>query len=344
MHNQRIIVIAAIAFYRRSLSLLATLQVLALALCSIFMVSPTPLHAQTWPQKPIRILIGFAAAGPPDIGTRIIAPKLGELLGQPLVIENRPGAGGVIAMEATAKAAPDGYTMGLGTVGTLFLAKALLPTAPYDPQNFVPVGIFAKTQFIVITHPNVPANTLKEFVDLAKKQPGKFNYGASTPGSPPHMLAEMFKDQAGVDIFGITYKGSADAVQRFLAGDVQMIVDGYTVLGPLITSGKARALMVSSPQRMKKLPDVPTALEVGMPNYVIETFFSFVAPPGTPAAIPRRMNADIVKVMQEKPMIEAMDKLGLDAYASTPEELGGIIKNDWPKWNNAVKAAGIKAQ
>ncbi len=322
----------------------ARLRWIALLTASAATMLPVPAQSQAWPQKPIHILIGFAAAGPPDIGARIIAPKLGEYLGQPLVIENRPGAGGVIAMEATAKAAPDGYTMGLGTVGTLFLAKALLPSAPYDPQSFVPVGMFAKTQFIVVTHPSLPVNSLKEFIDLARKQPGKLNYGASTPGSPPHMLAEMFKDQAGVDIFGITYKGSADAVQRFLAGDVQMLVDGYTVLGSLITSGKGKALLVTSPQRMKKLPDVPTALEVNMPNYVIETFFSFVAPQGTPAAIARRMNAEMVKTMQDKSMIDAMDKLGLDAYVSTPKELGGVIKNDWPKWNNAVKAAGIKPQ
>jgi len=324
--------------------ILARLRWIALLTALAATMFPLPAQSQAWPQKPIHVLIGFAAAGPPDIGTRIIAPKLGENLGQPIVIENRPGAGGVIAMEATAKAAPDGYTLGLGTVGTLFLAKALLPSAPYDPQSFVPVGMFAKTQFIVVTHPSLPVNSLKEFIDLARKQPGKLNYGASTPGSPPHMLAEMFKDQAGVDIFGITYKGSADAVQRFLAGDVQMLVDGYTVLGSLITSGRGKALLVTSPQRMKKLPDVPTALEANMPNYVIETFFSFIAPPGTPAAIARRMNAEMVKTMQEKPMIDAMDKLGLDAYVSTPEELGGIIKNDWPKWNNAVKAAGIKPQ
>jgi len=320
------------------------LRIFSLSFVASALIAPAHAQIQNWPQKPIRVLIGFAAGGPPDIGTRLIAPKLGEFLGQPVVIENRPGAGGVIAMEAAANSAPDGYTLALGTVGTLFLAKALLPSAPYDPLSFVPVGIFAKQEFILVIHPSVPVNTLKEFVDLAKKQPGKLNYGGSTQGSPPHMLAEMFKSQAGVDIFGINYKGSADAVQRFLAGDVQMMVDGYSILGPLITSGKAKPLMVSSPQRMKKLPDVPTSLEVGMPNYVIETFFSFVAPAGTPAAIARRINAEMGRAIQDKQIIEAMDRLALQAYVSTPEELGGIIKNDWPKWSNAVKAAGIKVQ
>ncbi len=320
------------------------LRTFVVFLAAAIAVFSAPTQAQTWPQKPIRVLIGFATGGPPDLVTRVVAPKLGEYLGQPIVIENRPGAGGVIAMEAVANSPPDGYTLALGTVGTLFLAKALLPSAPYDPLSFVPVGIFAKQEFILITHPNLPVNTLKEFIELAKKQPGKLNYGASTPGSPPHMLAEMFKDQAGVDIFGINYKGSADAVQRFLAGDVQMLVDGYSILGPLITSGKAKALLVTSPQRMKKLPDVPTALEVGLPNYVIETFFSLVAPPGTPTAIPRRMHAEMVKTLQDKSVLEVMDRLVMAPYVSTPEELGSVIKTDWPKWNNAVKAAGIKVQ
>jgi tripartite-type tricarboxylate transporter receptor subunit TctC len=304
----------------------------------------TTAYAQTWPQRPIKILIGFAAAGPPDIGTRVIAPKLGEYLGQPVVVENRPGAGAIIAMEIAAKSPPDGYTLALGTVGSLFLGKALFPNAAFDPLAFVPVSIFAKTDFILVVAPSLPVTTLKEFIDLAKRQPGKLNYGSSTPGSPPHMLNEMFKDQAGVDIFGITYKGSADAVQRFLGGDVQVMVDGYTILGPLITSGKARALMVTAPKRNRKLPDVPTSLEVGMPDYVIETFFGLVAPPGTPAAIPRRIHAELVKTMQDRQIVEAFDKLSLDAYASTPEEMGSMIRTDWPKWNNAVKKAGIKPQ
>jgi tripartite-type tricarboxylate transporter receptor subunit TctC len=309
------------------------------------LVAAAPSHAQSWPQKPVRVFIGFAAAGPPDIGTRVIAPRLGENLGQPVIVENRPGAGGMIAMELVAKAPPDGYTLALGTVGTMFLAKALIPTAAYDPlTSFAPVGIFAKTQFIVVAHPSLGVNTLKDFVDLAKKQPGKLVYGSSTPGSPPHVLAEMFKDQAGVDILGIPYKGSADAVTRFLANDVQMMVDAYAILGPLITSGKARALMVTAKQRMKQLPDVPTAVEAGMPNYAVESWFSFVAPAGTPDGVVRRFNAELVRTMKDRAVIEAIDKLGLETYVSTPEEFGQIIKTDWPKWRDAVKAAGVKPQ
>jgi tripartite-type tricarboxylate transporter receptor subunit TctC len=301
--------------------------------------------AQAWPQKPIKVLIGFAAAGPPDIATRVIAPKLGEALGQPVVAENRPGAGGMIAMELVAKAAPDGYTLGLATVGTMLLAKALIPTAAYDPiTSFVPVGTFAKTTFIVISSPSLPARNLKEFLDLARKQPGKLNYGGSTPGTPPHILAEMFKSQAGVDIFGINYKGSADAVTRFLAGDVQMMVDSYAILGPLIKSSKAIALLVTSPARSRNLPDVPTASEAGLPDFAVESWFGLVAPAGTPNAAVRRLNAELVKTAASKDIVDAIEKLGLETITSTPEEFGAMIKTDWPKWSAAVKASGAKAQ
>jgi len=301
--------------------------------------------AQTWPQKPIKVLIGFAAAGPPDVAMRIVAPKLGEALGQPVVTENRPGAGGMIAMEMVAKAAPDGYTLGLATVGTMLLAKALIPTAAYDPlTSFAPIGTFAKTTFIVVSSPSLPARTLKEFVALAKKQPGKLNYGGSTPGTPPHILAEMFKAQAGVDIFGINYKGSADAVTRFLAGDVQMVVDSYAILGPLIKSNKAIALLVTSAARSKNLPDVPTAAEVGMPDYAVESWFGLVAPAGTPAPVVRRLNAELVKTVAQKDIIDAIEKLGLETITSTPEQFAATIRTDWPKWSAAVKASGAKAQ
>lgn len=301
--------------------------------------------AQAWPQKPIRVFIGFAAAGPPDIATRIIAPKLSEGLGQTVIVENRPGAGGVIAMEHVAKSAPDGYTLALGTVGTMMLAKALIPKAGYDPlTSFVPIGTFAKTQFIVVSNPSLPARNLKEFVALAKSQPGKLNYGSSTPGSPPHILCEMFKNQAGIDIFGITYKGSADAVTNFLSGDVQMMVDSYAILGPLITANRARALLVTSSSRMKKLPDVPTAAEAGLPDFTVESWFGLVAPAGTPDAAVRRMNGELKKTMAFKEIIDAIERLGLDITTSTPEEFSATIRRDWPKWSAAVKASGAKTQ
>jgi tripartite-type tricarboxylate transporter receptor subunit TctC len=315
----------------------------AFALCAA--LAAGAVFAQSWPQKPIHIWIGFAAGGTPDIGTRIIAPKLTEALGQPVVVDNRPGAGGILAMEYVSKAPPDGYTLALGTVGTLVLAKALIPTAAYDPiTSFTPIGAFAKITFMVAIRTNLPATNLKEFIALAKSRPGKLNYGSSTPGSPPHILCEMFKQQAGIDVVGITYKGSAEAVTRFLAGDVQMLADAYPSLGPLIAAGKARALLVTSSTRFKKLPDVPTAAEAGLPDYTVESWLGVVGPAGTPDAAVRRMNAELVKVMAPREMAAAMDKIGLEIFTTTPEEFAALIKRDWPKWSSAVRSAGIKPQ
>ena len=300
---------------------------------------------QVWPQRPIKVLIGFAAAGTPDIATRMIAPKLGEALGQPIVIENRPGAGGVIAMEAVAKAVPDGYTIALGTVGTMFLAKALIPTAAYDPvTSFAPLGSYCKFPFILVSNVTVPVHTAKEFMDLAKAQPGKLNYGASTPGSPPHILAELFKSQARVDIFGINYKGSADAVTRFLAGDVQMMVDAWPSIGPMLAAKKARALLVTSNTRNSKIPEVPTAPEVGLPDYIVESWLGFVGPAGTSDAIVTRFNSDLAKVMATREMAEGMDNFSMEVFTNTPEQFAARIRSDWQKWSGAVKAAGIKVQ
>jgi len=301
--------------------------------------------AQAWPQKPIRVLVGFAAGGPPDIAARVLAPKLGEGLGQAVVVENRAGAGGVIAMEAVAKAPADGYMLALATSGTMFLAKALIPTAAYDPlTSFAPIGTFASNSFILVVRPEVPAKTVKEFIALAKAQPGKLNYGSSTPGSPPHILCEMFKHEAGVDIFGITYKGSADAITRFLAGDVQMMVDGWAVFAPLITSGKARALLVTTEARSKRMPEVPTAKEAGLPDFTVSSWFGLVAPAATPDPVIRRASAELLKAALTKEMLDALDRLGLDSVTSTPEQLAAAIKVDWPRWSAAVKASGAKAQ
>ena len=309
----------------------------------IALMAPGASPAQAWPQKPVRILIGFAPAGTPDVATRVVAPKLAEALGQAVIVENRAGAGGVIAMEAAAKAPPDGYTLGLATVGTMLLAKALIPTAGYDPiTSFIPVGSFAGITFIVAVSSSLQVKTVQEFVDYAKARPGKLNYGASTPGSPPHMFAEMFKSQAGVNIVGINYKGSADAAARLIAGDVQMMVDAWPTIGPMIAPGKVTPLLVTSSVRTRKLPEVPTATEAGMPDYTAESWLGLVAPIGTDETIVRRISDELQKIMATKDMADAMDRLGVDVFSRTSEQFAAIIRRDWPKWSAAVKAAGIK--
>lgn len=316
-----------------------------LAGTGIALLASADTFAQAWPQKTIKVLVGLAPGGPPDIAARIITPKLGEALGQPVIVENHSSAGGIIMMEQVARAAPDGYTLGLVSVGTMFLAKALFPAAQYDPiTSFAPVGRFAKTSFIVVSSPDLPARTLKEFVDLARAQPGKLNYGASVVGSVPHILAEMFKSQVGVDIVGINYKGSAASIMRFQAGDVQMVVEAFGLLEPLVKRNKAIPLLVTSAERSKKFPAVPTASEAGMPDYTVESWYGLVAPRGTPVAIVRRLNDELVKAASSKDVADAIEKVGFDTITTTPEEFERMIRTDWPKWNAAVKASGAKAR
>src|SRR5687768_7299741 len=195
----------------------------------------TAAHAQAYPAKPIRAIIGFAAGGTPDIALRVITPRLGEELGQPIIVENRPGAGATTAMEVAARAAPDGYTLAVGTLGSMILGKALFPKAAFDPvTSFEPISLYSKTTFIVASSTSLPARDLKSFIALAKSQPGRLSYSSSTPGSPPHILCEMFKTQAGVDILGVTFKGSADAATAFMGGQVQMMCDAAPTIGPLV--------------------------------------------------------------------------------------------------------------
>jgi tripartite-type tricarboxylate transporter receptor subunit TctC len=301
--------------------------------------------AQAWPQKPIRVIIGYAAAGTPDIAIRVLAPKMSENLGQPMVVENRPGAGASTAMEVAARAPADGYTLAVGTLGSLLLSKALFPNAAFDPiTSFDPIGVFAKVSFVVASHSSLPARNLKEFLALAKAQPGKLNYGSSTPGSPPHILAEMFKAQAGVDIVGVTFKGSADAATAFLAGNVQMMVDAMPTIGPLVSANKAIPLLVTSSVRRKDLPDVPTAIEAGMPDYQVDSWLGLVAPAGTPDPVLRRLNNEIVKAMAVKQIADGIIKIGLDPTSNTIEQFRAIIKTDWPKFQAVVKASGADSK
>ena len=301
--------------------------------------------AQAWPQKPIRVMIGFAAGGTPDFAIRILAPKMGESLGQPVIVENRPGAGASTAMEVAARAPADGHTLAVGTLGSLLFSKALFPNAQFDPiTSFDPISVFAKTTFISVVQSNLGIRNLKELIAYAKANPGKLSYGSSTPGSPPHIIAEMFKAQAGVDILSVTFKGSADASAAFMGGTVQMVFDAYPSIGPLVTAGKATPLVVTGSTRKKELPNVPTAAEAGMPEYTIESWIGLVGVAGTPEPILRRLNAEVVRIMATKEAQDGMEKIGLEPASNSIEQFRAVVKSDWPKWSAAIKAAGVKSQ
>jgi tripartite-type tricarboxylate transporter receptor subunit TctC len=298
--------------------------------------------AQAWPQKNIRVIIGFAAGGTPDFAIRIVAPKLAEALGQPVIVENRPGAGASTAMEVAARSPADGYTLAVGTLGSLLFSKALFPKAQFDPiTSFDPISFFAKTTFIGAVTTTLPIKSVKEFIAYAKANPGKLSYGSSTPGSPPHIVAEMFKSIAGVDLLGVTFKGSADAGAAFMAGTVQVIFDAYPTIGPLVTSGKAVPLVVTGSNRNKDVPNVPTASEAGIPEFTVESWIGLVGVAGTPEPILRRLNTEVVKIMATKQAQDGMEKIGLEPASNTIEQFRAVIKADWPKWSAAIRAAGV---
>ena len=304
-----------------------------------------PVAQAQYPQKTIRMIVPFAAAGPPDILGRLIAQKLGEQMGQSMIVENRAGAGGTIGARFVAEAAPDGYTLMLGSIASLLISPALYAKPGYDPINsFAPISVIGETSFALVVNPKLPAHSVKELSNLAKAQPGKINYGSSTLGTPPHLMAEMFKSQAGVDIFGINYKGSADAVTALLSGDVQVLVDQYAALLPLIGSGKVRPLMVMSAKRFKGLPDVPSAPEAGLPGLAVVSWFGVLGPKGLPADVVKRLHGEMVKAIGSKELTDMLGRQGLEPLTSTPEEYAAMIRTDAPKWAAAVKASGAKVE
>ena len=315
---------------------------------AIYMVAALwapPVLGQSYPQKPLRMIVPFAPAGPPDILGRVISQKMAEGLGQPVIVENRVGAGGTIGSQAVAKAPPDGYTMLFASIASLGISPALYPNVAYDPvSSFAPISLVGTTSFVMFVHPSLPAKSLQELVALAKSKPGQLNYGASTSGTPPHLMMEMFKSQAGVDIVGINYNASAAAVTALLAGHVQVVVDQFAAALPLIAAGKVRALVVTSEKRVKQLPDVPSAPEAGLPGFTAVSWFGVVAPRGTPNDIVKRLNAEIVKAIGMKDLSATLVKFGLEPAHSTPEQFAAIIKADVPKWAAAVKSSGAKVQ
>jgi len=300
--------------------------------------------AQAYPTKPVRFVAGFPAGGPSDIVTRAVAKRMSELLGQPVVVENRSGAGGHIAVEAVAKAPPDGYTLLLaGSFVTI--GPSLNPKLPYDPvRDLAPIGLIARNQYLLVVHPAVPAKNAKELIALARSRPGKLNYGSSGVGAPPHLATELLKTMARIDAVHVPYKGATPAIADLIGGHIDFYVGGISGLIPHARSGKLRALAVTGARRSSELPDVPTIAEAAIPGYDISTWFGVVAPAETPKDIVSRLNATVVKIIGEKDTQTYLVAQGLEPATSTPEELARIIKDEIPKFARIVKAAGIKPE
>ncbi len=299
--------------------------------------------AQGYPVKPVRILVGFSPGGGADSVARILAQKLAEALGQPVTVENRAGAGGTIATEATAKAPADGYT--LEVISAAEPAQgALRSKLGYDlARDLAPVSLVASGAFMLVVHPSVPANTVKEVIALSRSQPGKLNYSSAGVGGTPHLAAELFKSMAKVNVVHVPYKGGSDAVVATAGGEVDMTFNSIPAVLPLLTANKLRAIAVTSAKRAQVLPLVPTIAESGLPRYDLSGWFGMLAPAGVPKDIVARLNGLIVKAAASPEMRNALAKLGLEPRTSTPEQFAMFIRSEISRSAQLIKATGAKA-
>jgi tripartite-type tricarboxylate transporter receptor subunit TctC len=324
-----------------------TRVLLAASLCAGWALHGVGLaHAQPYPNRPIRVVVPFPAGGPTDGVARIISDRLGTVLGQTIVVENRGGgAGGSIGAKAVATADPDGYTVLLTPGGALTTGPAVHPNIGYDPAKaFVPVGQVIDTPQVVAVHRDVPVKSLAEVVAYAKANPGKISWGSQGFGTAPHLLAELFRLEAGVNIVHVPYRGTAPMLAAVVAGEVQIVADPMTTVLPHIQSGALRALAVTSPQRSPKLPDVPTTIEAGFPKLQGTFWLGVVAPAGTPPDIIDKLNAAFRESLAPAETRARLATLGADIKVGTPAEFGKMLANELAKWTAVVKAAGIKVE
>ena len=299
-------------------------------------------QAQTYPAKAVRIIVPFAAGGPADIYARFIGQRLSEALGQPFVIEDRPGAGSVIGTDAVAKAPADGYTLLLMS-NAHTVNESLIPNKPFDlMRDFVAVAPINYSDLVLVVHPSVKANNLKELIALAKANPKGMNYASSGPGTPYHMAGELFKVMAGIDVVHVPYKGSSGARTDILGGQVQMMFDAIPTMAPNVRAGKLKAFGTTGTVRSSVLPDVPTVSEAGVTGYEATIWLGIMAPVGTPKAVVDKLNAEIAKIVSRPEVKKAWQEQGAEPMVMSPEQFGQFMREDITKWARIVKISGAK--
>jgi tripartite-type tricarboxylate transporter receptor subunit TctC len=301
--------------------------------------------AQTYPSKPIRIVIAQAPGSATDVISRVVANRLSEALGQPIVIEAKPGAGGALGTEAAARSAPDGYTLFMGNNSTHGSNPALYPRLPYDAvKDFAPITLVAQVPYVLVVDPSLPAKSVGELIALAKSRPGKLNYASAGNGSTHHFCGELLKSTAGLDIQHVPYKGSPPGIAGLLGGEVSMMFANLTDIGAQLRAGKLRPLAVTTSRRAPSLPDLPTLAEAGVPGFEIQSWFALMAPAGTPAPVIARLNAETVKVLARPDVQQTLGAQGLELAPGTPEQLAAHIKAEIEKFTRIARGAGIKAE
>jgi tripartite-type tricarboxylate transporter receptor subunit TctC len=313
------------------------------ALAALLALSASCAWAQEYPTKPIRLVVPFPAGGTTDILAREVGQYLSVSLGQPVVVDNRPGAGGNIGADLVAKSPPDGYTLLMGTVGTHAINASLYAKIPYDHvKDFAPVILVAGVPNVLVVNPSVPVNSVQELIAYAKANPGKLNFASSGAGTSIHLSGELFKVMAGVKMTHVPYKGSAPALQDLLGGQVQLMFDNLPPSLPQIKGGKLRALAVTSTTRAPALPDVPTIAESGLPGFEASSWFGILAPAGTPPAIIAKVNAEVDKWLASPEGKEKLVAIGANAGGGSPEDFARHIQAETAKWAKVVKDSGAK--
>ena len=319
---------------------------LAAALSALLCVPlPAAAEAQNYPARPVTLVVGFTPGGPSDVLARIVAKKLGELLGQPFVVDNRPGAGGNVAGEVVAHAAPDGYTLLMGNNSILATNASLYKKIDFDPaKDFAPISLIGTQANILVVNPKVRANTMAELIALASAEPGKLNFASSGYGAAAHLAGELFKAEAHVDIVHVPYKGAAPALQDLIAGqDQMMFATAASVIG-FIKSGLLRPLAVTTLRRTAILPDVATVDELGIKGFEATTWHGLVAPAGTPPVVVEKLHRATVAALGDAEVRHALAELGVDIVGGTPEEFSAYIKAEIPKWAAVIKASGAQLE
>lgn len=310
--------------------------------CAIAVLIAPFAGAQDYPNKPIRVILSVPAGATPDVTARLVTPGLANALGQPLVVDNRPGAGGLIGAEIASKATPDGYTIFISSPGALTILPHLRKV-PYDTlRDFTPVGQISVGPFVLIVHPSLSAQSVKELIALAKAQPGKLNCASAGNGVANHLALELFKQMAGVDITHVPYKGAPQAVTDVVAGHMDMVFNSIAPVLPHIRAGRVRVLGIASAKRSAQLPDVPTISEAGVPGFEAENWFGMFAPAKTPKRVVDRLSGALVKVVRSPEIRRQFAALGADAVGSDPEVFAAFVRRDMEKYARVVRISGAR--
>lgn len=314
--------------------------------CGLALLQPANTSgAEAYPAKPVRIIVPFPSGGPVDTLARIVGQQLSPALGQQMIVDNRPGANGIIGTDLAGKAAPDGYTLLMGNLGPLAINVSLYHKLPYDPvRDFAPVAMVAVAPQILVAHPSLPTRSVRELVQLAKANPGQLVYGSPGTGSGAHLSMELFKTMTAINIMHIPYKGATPALADLLGGQTSLVLSSIVPAQPFVRTGRLRGLAVTSRKRTPALPGIPTMIESGLPGFEAMAWFGVLAPAGTPRSIVARLDSEIARILQKPEIKNQLAGFGSEPGGGTPEEFAAYIKTEIDKWGKVIKDAGIKGE